>query len=99
MRYLPHTPEEIESMLKTIGVSSIDALFTSIPKGERSPRPLDLPPALDETSLMRDVVELAGRNEAAQMLCFLGAGAYDHVFPQAADQLLLRSELYTAYTP
>jgi glycine dehydrogenase subunit 1 len=29
----------------------------------------------------------------------LGAGAYDHGFPQAADQLLLRSELYTAYTP
>ncbi len=99
MRYLPHTPDEIEAMLAAIGAPSIDALFACIPQEARSKKPLALPPALDETSLMRDVGELASRNRAADMLSFIGAGAYDHIFPQAADQLLLRSEFYTAYTP
>ncbi len=31
--------------------------------------------------------------------CFLGAGAYDHYAPAPIDQLLLRAEFYTAYTP
>jgi glycine dehydrogenase subunit 1 len=42
---------------------------------------------------------LANCNRGAELLGFLGAGAYDHWFPIAADQLLLRSEFYTAYTP
>lgn len=100
MRYLPHTPEEIEEMLQAIGVGSVDELFSSIPAELRDKaKALELEPALDETSLMRHVLELAGKNAAANMVSFLGAGAYDHVFPQAADQLLLRSEFYTAYTP
>jgi glycine dehydrogenase subunit 1 len=48
---------------------------------------------------MRHIEDLAGKNRAAGMLSFLGAGAYEHHFPPAADQLLLRSEFYTAYTP
>jgi glycine dehydrogenase subunit 1 len=99
MRYLPHTQDEIDAMLATVGAPSVDALFESIPEQARSKKALELPPALDETSLMRDITELASRNRAATMLSFIGAGAYDHVFPQAADQLLLRSEFYTAYTP
>jgi glycine dehydrogenase subunit 1 len=99
MRYLPHTPAEIAEMLEAVGARSLDDLFSSVPEKARASRPLALDPALDETALMRDVGALAGQNRAAGMLSFLGAGAYDHVFPAAADQLLLRSELYTAYTP
>jgi glycine dehydrogenase subunit 1 len=99
MRYLPHTPDEIATMLEAIGLSSVDELFESIPAEARPPGPPEIGPALDETSLSRHLQELADQNRGASMLCFLGAGNYDHIVPHAADQLLLRSELYTAYTP
>lgn len=99
MRYLPHTPEEIDEMLKAVGVASLDDLYASIPQEARMSQPLDLPAGMDEPTLMRHLGELADRNRGATMLSFLGAGAYDHHFPPAADQLLLRSEFYTAYTP
>ena len=99
MRYLPHTTEEIAAMLAAAGVPSLDALYSSIPAEARLSRPLDLPPGVDEPTLMRELEGLAQRNAAADMLSFLGAGAYDHHFPPAADQLLYRSEFYTAYTP
>lgn len=99
MRYLPHTAEEIASMLEAVGLSSLDALYDSIPEKARFNKQLDMLPALDEPSLMRHLEDMARKNRAASMLSFLGAGAYDHHFPPAADQLLLRSEFYTAYTP
>src|SRR5882757_8422455 len=99
MRYLPHTPEEIASMLAAIGAPSIDALFDQIPEAARLSRPLGVEAALDEASLMRHVEEIARKNRGAELVSFLGAGAYDHHIPPAVDQLLLRSEFYTAYTP
>ncbi len=99
MRYLPHTEAEIAEMLAAIGVSSVDDLFAAIPEDVRFRRPLALEPALDEGALMAHLAELADANPAARALSFLGAGAYDHHVPPAVDQLLLRSEFYTAYTP
>ncbi len=99
MRYLPHTPEEIAAMLETIGKPSLDALFETIPEAARFNRKLDVPSALDEASLMRHLRELAQQNEASKHLSFLGGGIYAHHIPPAVDQLLLRSEFYTAYTP
>jgi glycine dehydrogenase subunit 1 len=99
MRYLPHTDQDIRSMLEEIGVSSIDALFADIPVSYRLNRPLELEPPLDEPALMAHLEQLATRNKAASMLSFLGAGMYHHHVPPAVDQLLLRSEFYTAYTP
>ena len=99
MRYLPHTTEEIATMLGAVDLPSLDALYSSIPAEARLGRPLDLPPGVDEPTLMRELEALAQKNAGARLLSFLGAGAYEHHFPPAADQLLLRSELYTAYTP
>lgn len=99
MRYLPHTADEIAEMLKVVGLPSLEALYDAIPREARLDRPLRLEPPLDEPALMRHLEALAQKNRAARMLCFVGAGAYEHHFPPAADQLLLRSELYTAYTP
>lgn len=99
MRYLPHTQDEIRSMLDRIGLPSIDALFADIPEAYRLSRPLALESSLDEPALMAHLEQLAYRNEAARALSFLGAGLYHHHVPPAVDQLLLRSEFYTAYTP
>src|SRR5580692_6868378 len=99
MRYLPHTPEEITAMLQAIGVPSIDHLFDPIPKEVQLGRELSIPTAMDEASLMAHLSELADENTATRALSFLGGGIYDHHVPPAVDQLLLRGEFYTAYTP
>lgn len=99
MRYLPHTDQEIRDMLAAIGVPSIDALFEPIPEGARLGRALALDHGLDEPRLMAEVERLSLENRATAMTSFLGAGIYDHHVPPAVDQLLLRSEFYTAYTP
>src|SRR5690606_14347250 len=99
MRYLPHTDDEIRQMLERIGVASIDDHFAVIPRESRLGRPLAVEPALDEEALMGHLADLADRNDATRALSFLGGGSYDHHTPPALDQLLLRSEFYTAYTP
>ncbi len=99
MRYLPHTPEEITEMLGVIGRGSIDELFETIPPEVRFEGKLNVPAALAEPELMRHMRGIAESNSGARMLSFLGAGMYDHHIPPAVDQLLLRSEFYTAYTP
>jgi glycine dehydrogenase subunit 1 len=99
MRYLPHTPEEIAEMLRIIGKGTIDELFETIPEAVRQKGALAVPPALDEATLMTHLAEIADTSAGPKMLSFLGAGIYDHHIPPAVDQLLLRSEFYTAYTP
>jgi glycine dehydrogenase subunit 1 len=99
MRYLPHTPEDIGAMLDAIGKTSIDELFNSIPESVRFSGRLALEPALGEAALMTHLKELARKNGGAELLSFLGAGMYAHHIPPAVDQLLLRSEFYTSYTP
>jgi glycine dehydrogenase subunit 1 len=87
-------------MLEAIGVPSIDALFEPVPAAVRLQRELDLPPALSEPDLTAHLGALAGQNaDPSTHAVFLGAGAYRHFAPSFIDQLLLRSEFYTAYTP
>ena len=86
-------------MLASIGVSSIDALFDVIPSDARLGRALAIEPSLDEARLMDHMTALSEKNGAARALSFLGGGIYEHHVPPAVDQLLLRSEFYTAYTP
>jgi glycine dehydrogenase subunit 1 len=99
MRYVSHTPAEIASMLESVGRRSLDELFATIPPEARLERALELEPALSEPSLMRHLRDLSRKNQASGCLSFLGAGMYAHHVPPAVDQLLLRSEFYTAYTP
>jgi glycine dehydrogenase subunit 1 len=98
LRYHPHTPDDVREMLEAVGAKSVSDLFRSIPPRLRLERPLDLPPALDEIALFAELRRLATRNETAHPP-FVGAGCYPHHVPPAVDQLLLRGEFFTAYTP
>ena len=84
-------------MLEAIGINSVDELFDDIPRSLRA-SPLRLDPPEPELELSARMVELAGRNRV-DLASFLGAGAYRHWTPAAVDQMLLRGEWYTAYTP
>lgn len=97
--FIPHTPAERDEMLRTIGVKRLEDLFQDVPAGRRFP-PIDIPPALTEMEASSQLQEIASYNETVKdLVCFLGAGAYNHYTPAAVDMLLRRGEFYTAYTP
>ncbi|HEX7021872.1 MAG TPA: aminomethyl-transferring glycine dehydrogenase subunit GcvPA [Trueperaceae bacterium] len=97
MNYLPHTPEDIERALATIGVSSIEELFADVPPSLRRPE-MDIPAAQDEVSLLRHLRELAAKNASAGP-DFLGGGVQKHFIPAVTPALAMQSEFMTAYTP
>lgn len=97
--YISITAGERAEMLQAIGVDSVAALFEAIPSAVRFP-PLDLPKALSEPEIRRELTRLSNQTAGAHThSMFLGAGAYNHFVPSAVDQILRRSEFYTAYTP
>lgn len=100
MTYTPNPPSVSEDMLRSIGLDSMGDLFIDVPDKVKLTRPLQLGEAYSEIALRRHLQDLANKNiNVDQYPCFLGAGAYDHFIPAVVDQLLLRSEFYTAYTP
>ncbi len=100
MPYFLNNADDQETMLKAIGVESIDDLFTMVPQELRLGRSLNVPPALGELELTSHLGELAARNDpAGSGLCFLGGGSYDHFVPAVVDYVASRSEYVTSYTP
>ena len=99
--YTATTPADLEAMLATIGVGSLQELFDrQIPRGVRLDRALDLPAGMGEQEVYTHLRELASRNTSAEdEVSFLGAGMYDHYVPAVIDMLLGRSEFLTPYTP
>jgi len=98
LRYLPHTEDDIQQMLDTIGVKKLDDLFASIPGNLRASGGLDLPHALTEPQLDREMRRLVFKNNVCAAN-FLGGGAYRHYVPSAVTELAGRTEFQTPYTP
>lgn len=100
MRYLPHTEEDIASMLETVGAKSLDGLFECIPEECRFGEELNLPKAMTEWELDEHMAELAHRLAVSpEYKVFAGAGSYHHYIPESINYLISRSEFLTAYTP
>jgi glycine dehydrogenase subunit 1 len=98
--FVPHTDAELSSMLADIGLASLDELFEVVPAALRLAGGLDLPAGLPEPDVLAEMDRLAsGNRTGADLICFAGAGAYDHEVPSATTRLTFRSEFVTAYTP
>lgn len=100
MRYLPQTENARKEMLKSVGVTSVDALYRDIPEAAFVDGLVDLPKHQGELQVERDLSAMADKNMAAsQVPFFLGAGVYNHHIPASVDYIIQRSEFLTAYTP
>ncbi len=98
MRYLPKSPAERAEMLREIGASSIDDLFSTIPEEYRLARDLSIPRQMGESEII-DHFKNAAAHNAVGYASFLGAGVYRHYRPVIIDSLVQRGEFLTSYTP
>lgn len=97
MPFIPHTDVEVQEMLATLGVHSIDDLFDEIPSHLKNAKLNHIPSGLTEMEMAR-ITEQRGQ-ENKKGLCFIGAGAYEHHIPAAVWDITSRGEFMTAYTP
>ncbi len=97
--FIPHTDADRAAMLRTVGIETLEDLFVDVPAKYRFPT-LNLPPALTEMEVTAELQEISQANENLnELVCFLGAGAYNHYIPAAVDAIIRRGEFLTAYTP
>lgn len=97
MHYHPHTAEDVERALQTVGVDSIRDLFADLPIALRDPE-MNLPLGMDEASLLDHLRALAAKNDVGGA-DFLGGGAQRHFIPSVVSHLAMQSEFVTSYTP
>jgi glycine dehydrogenase subunit 1 len=99
-RFTSVTIDERRAMLDEIGVADVDELFGDVPEHLLLGRELELPAAVCEDDVLRELSAMADRNvSTASELCFLGAGMYDHYVPAVVDAIVGRAEFLTPYTP
>ncbi len=97
--YIPNTDADRADMLKDIGARSVEDLFKDIPAEYRHP-PLQIPEALSEMELRRELERLAAKDfHLGGHPSFLGAGVYNHFCPAVVGPLVTRGEFLTSYTP
>ena len=97
MPFIPHNKTDIKEMLGTIKAGSIDDLFDEIPKNLLIDQLKEVPQALSEMEITRLMRKRGSLDE--KLLCFTGAGAYDHHIPAVVWDIATRGEFYSAYTP
>jgi len=98
-KYIPHVPNEISEMLKTIGVQSMEDLYQDIPIKKRTCS-ISIPEGQAEADVSRNMKEMAQRNQNTQdYASFCGCGVYHHYIPSVVSSLANRGEFLTAYTP
>ncbi len=96
-KYFPHSAADIAEMLQTVGVSSLDELYAEVPEELKLHGELNIPSAKSEIEVRQVFQKLAEQNRP--LVCFAGAGSYDHYTPSLIPYIASRSEFLTSYTP
>ena len=101
--YLPHTDDEVARDARVPRLSTRSTtLFAAVPAALRLAGGLDLDggsPEPDVAGRVRRRSPQRNRPVGRDLVCFAGAGAYDHEVPAVVRALASRSEFVTAYTP
>lgn len=98
-RHIGPSPNDIASMLKTVGASSLSALIAdTMPSAIRQKTSLDFGRALSETEALAHMRALAADNQTYTSL--IGQGYYGTILPAVIQRNILENPAwYTAYTP
>ena len=96
-KYFPHTQSDINTMLRKVGIESLDDLYAEVPEEVRFKGDYDLPEAKSELEVRQTFDRLCQRNQV--LTVFAGAGVYDHYTPAVVPNIIGRSEFLTSYTP
>jgi glycine dehydrogenase len=98
-RHLGPRGHEIDEMLATLGVDSLDALIDeAVPPAIRLDRDLALEPGLSETVLLERLRGIAAQNR--RFRSYIGMGYHDTVTPPVILRNILENPgWYTQYTP
>ncbi len=98
--YLPNSVPEIkEKMMKEIGISSVDELYSDIPDELVFKGKLDIPGPHTEVEVKEHVSGLLEENTSLMCPPFMGGGVWPHHVPTVVDEVIHRAEFLTSYTP
>jgi len=99
MRHIGPRDQEIQEMLETIGVSSLDELMNeTVPENIRLKKPLNLEDGLTERQYFRKILALASKNKVYNT--YIAMGYYDTITPAVILRNVLENPVwYTSYTP
>ena len=98
-RHIGPSPADIEAMLKTLGVKSLDDLTAqTVPAAILEPAAADTGAPMREDAALEKLRGMAGKNKIFRSL--IGRGYYDTVTPNVILRNVLENPgWYTAYTP
>ena len=90
---------DVDQMLSTIGVDSIDTLIDqTVPAAIRADKELDLEPAMTEAEFATHITALGELNQVFKT--YIGMGYHPTVLPGVVQRNILENPgWYTAYTP
>jgi len=99
LRHIGPRPEQVEEMLKSVGVSSIEELIDqTVPSNILLKQALHLPAALDEYETLKALQQIAVKNSIFRS--YIGMGFHDCVTPAVIQRNIFENPgWYTQYTP